>query len=255
MRFGYAAKGFVYAVVGILAAQAAFGGGGKTTNTKGALQSIVTQPFGKVLLALVALGLVGYVLWRFVQAIQDPENKGTDAKGLATRLGYGISGIAYAGLALSAARLVFGTGGGGSDNSTQTWTARLLAQPFGQWLVGTVGAIVIAIAGYQFYRAYSAKFRKKLKTHQMSPTEQTWATRVGRLGLTARGITFLIIGWFLIQASLQAQAQEARGLGGALETLAQQPYGPWLLGIVALGLIAYGIHMGVQARYRRMETS
>lgn len=253
MRFGYAAKGFVYAIVGILAAQAAIGGGGggKTTNTKGALKTIVTQPFGKVLLALVAIGLVGYVLWRFVQAIQDPENKGTDAKGLVTRLGYGFSGIAYAGLAL-----IFGAGGGSSGgSSTQTWTARLLAQPFGQWLVGTIGAIVIAIAGYQFYRAYSAKFRKKLKTHQMSRTEQTWATRVGRFGLATRGITFLIIGWFLIQAPLQAQAQEARGLGGALETLAQQPYGPWLLGIVALGLIAYGIHMGVQARYRRMQTS
>ncbi len=236
MRFGYAAKGFVYAVVGILAAQAAIGGGGKTTNTKGALKTIVTQPFGKVLLALVAIGLVGYVLWRFVQAIQDPENKGTDAKGLITRLGYGFSGIAYADLALSAARLVFGSGGGSSGgSSTQTWTARLLAQPFGQWLVGTVGAIVIAIAGYQFYRAYSAKFRKKLKTHQMSRTEQTWATRVGRFGLATRGITFLIIGWFLIQAALQAQAQKARGLGGALETLAQQPYGPWLLGIVRWG--------------------
>jgi uncharacterized membrane protein YidH (DUF202 family) len=254
MRFGFAAKGFVYAIIGILALQAALGSGGKTTDTSGALQTILNRPFGQILLALVAVGLIGYALWRWVQAFWDPENKGSDAQGLAKRLGYAVNGLIYAGIAFSAAQLILGrSSGGGSEQSTQHWTAVALSQPFGRWLVGLAGALVIGFGFYEFYKAYQAKFRKQLKTHQMSPTEQSWATRVGRLGLAARGVTFIIIGWFLIQASLQAQAKEARGLGGALEALAQQPYGPWLLGIVAVGLIAYGVHMGFLARYRRMQ--
>ena len=107
-RFGYAAKGIVYGIVGLLAAQAAVSAGGRTTDTQGALSVIVTQPFGKVLLSLVAIGLIGYVVWRFVQAIKDPENKGTNAKGLVQRLGYAGNGLIYASLALSAVKLVLG---------------------------------------------------------------------------------------------------------------------------------------------------
>jgi len=159
----------------------------------------------------------------------------------------------YAGLALSAIRLITGSGSGDSSTtSTQDWTARLLSQPFGQWLVGAVGAFTIGLGFYQLYKAYKAKFRKEMKLQEMSATEETWATRIGRLGEAARGIVFTIIGFFLIQAARQSDASEAQGLDGALQALAQQPYGPWLLGIVAIGLVAYGIHMGVQARYRRI---
>lgn len=253
-RFGIASKGIVYAIVGVLAAQAAFGAGGKTTDTKGALATIVTQPFGKFLLTLVAIGLLGYVLWRFIQAFLDPERKGTNAKGLFQRLGYFISGAIYAGLALTATRLILGSGGGGG-NSTSDWTARLLAQPFGQWLVGTLGAIVIGMGFHQFYKAYSAKFRQDLKWQEMSDAERTWATRAGRFGHAARGVVFSIIGFFLIQAARQSDPNQARGLGGALAALAQQPYGPWILAVVAIGLVAYGIYLLVEARYRRVVTA
>lgn len=253
-RLGYLTKGIVYAIVGVLAVQAAFGAGGQTTDTKGALGTIASQPFGKFLLALLTVGLIGYVIWRFVQAVQDPEHKGDDAKGWATRLSYAVSGLIYASLAFTAIGLIRGSGGGGGGNSKQDWTARLLAQPFGQWLVGLVGALVIGFGFYQLYKAYKAKFRKKMKLHEMSPTEEAWATRIGRFGLGARGIVFCIIGFFLLQAARQSDASEVRGLDGALQSLAQQPYGPWLLGIVALGLIAYGIHMAVQARYIRIPS-
>ncbi len=253
-RLGYLAKGIVYAIVGVLAVQAAFGAGGQTTDTKGALGAIAAQPFGKFLLALLTVGLIGYVVWRFVQAVQDPEHKGDDAKGWATRLGYAVSGLIYASLAFTAIGLIRGSGGGGGGNSEQDWTARLLAQPFGQWLVGLVGAFVIGLGFYQLYQAYKAKFRKQMKLQEMSPTEETWATRIGRFGLGARGVVFCIIGFFLLQAARQSDASQVRGLDGALQSLAQQPYGPWLLGIVALGLIAYGIHMAVQARYIRIPS-
>jgi hypothetical protein len=142
--------------------------------------------------------------------------------------------------------------GNSSTSSTQDWTARLLSQPFGQWLVGIVGAFTIGLGFYQLYKAYKAKFRKQMKLHEMSSTEETWATRIGRLGEAARGVVFVIIGFFLLQAARQSDASQAQGLDGALQSLSQQPHGPWLLGIVALGLVAYGIHMGVQARYRRI---
>lgn len=251
-RLGYLAKGIVYTIVGVLAVQSAFGAGGQTTDTKGALGAIASQPFGKFLLALLTIGLVGYMIWRFVQAIQDPEHKGDDPKGLARRLGYAISGVIYASLAFTAIQLILGSGGGGSSNSEQGWTARLLSQPFGQWLVGFVGAIIIGVGFYQIYEAYKAKFRKQMKLREMSPKEDTWATRIGRVGLAARGIVFTIIGFFLLQAARQSDPNQARGLDGALQALAQQPYGPWLLGIVALGLVAYGIHMAIQARYIRI---
>lgn len=251
-RFGFAAKGIVYAIIGLLAIRAAIGTGGKTTDTRGALEAIITQPFGKFLLTLVGIGLIGYVLWRFVQAIKDPENKGTDAKGLAQRLGYVISGLIYAGLSLTAFQMVLGSGGGSSGNSAQDWTAKVLSQPFGQWLVGLFGSFIIGLGFYHFYKAYKAKFRQKLKLNQMSKTEETWATRLGRFGLAARGVNFIVIGLFLIQAARQADPNQARGLAGALQALAAQPYGPWILLLVALGLLAYGIYMGVEARYRRI---
>lgn len=253
-RFGYAAKGVVYGIVGLLAAQAAFSTGGKTTDTQGALQAIITQPFGKVLLSLVAIGLLGYVLWRFVQAIKDPENKGTDAKGLAQRLGYAGNGLIYAGLALSAVKIVFQSSSSGNSNSTEDATARLLSQPFGQWLVGTVGVFIIGLGFYQFYKAFTAKFRKELNLNQLSDTEKKWVTSISRFGLAARGIVFCVIGFFLIQAARQSDPTKARGLGEVLQGLEQQAYGSWILGIVAAGLVAYGLYMLIQARYRRLAT-
>jgi hypothetical protein len=253
-RFGYISKGVVYSIVGLLAAQTAFGSGGKTTDTQGALYTIVSQPFGKFLLALVAIGLIGYVILRFVQAIKDPENKGTDAKGIAQRIGYAINGFVYAGLAWTAIQIVLGSGNSGSGNSTQDWTARLLSQPFGQWLVGTIGAFTIGLGFYQFYEAFKAKFRKHLDLTELDESGRKLVMGISRFGLFARGVVFCIIGWFLIQAATSSDASKVGGLDLALQTLAQQPYGPWLLGIVALGLIAYGIYMIIQARYRRVMT-
>lgn len=252
-RLGYAAKGVVYAIVGVLAAQAAIGVGGETTDTRGALQRIVGAPFGRVLLGLVAVGLLGYAIWRMVQAFMDTENKGSDAKGYLVRAGYALIGIAYIGLALSAVQILRGSDGGGNAGQVQQgWTARLLAQPFGQWLVGLIGAIVIGVGLYQLYKGLSAKFRDELKLGEMSATEQRWALRSGRLGLVAFGAVFAIVGVLLIAAARQDDASRASGVAGALAALAAQPYGPWLLGLVAVGLVAYGFFCLVEARYRRM---
>ena len=251
-RFGYAVKGVVYLIVGLLAMPVALGIGSNATGTSDALQIIVKQPFGKFLLAAIASGLVSYAVWRLIQAFIDPEYHSTDAKRVLKRLGYALSGVSYAGLALTAGQIVIGSQ---SNNSSwrQDWTARLLRQPFGQWLVGIVGAIVFGVGISYAYRGYTAKFRKRLQLTQMSIAQIRWATRIGRFGIAARGIAFGVIGLLLIQAAVQSDPDEAQGLGGALQTLAQEPLGRGILGVVAVGLVAYAIHMLVLAWYRRID--
>lgn len=252
-RIGYMAKGIIYSVVGILATQAAFTSGGKTTGSKGAIRDIASQPFGRVMLGIICLGLIGYVTWRFVQCFLDPEGKGDDAKAIAKRVGYGISGVAYASLAFLAGSIALGNGGSqGSGDSKADWTAFVLGMPFGQWIVGLVGLIVIAVGLYNLKKAITARFMEKYDV-SMTETARKVALVAGRGGLAARCVTFVIIGTFLGVAAYQADPDETKGLSGALQTLAEQPYGPWLLGTVAIGVIAYGIHCFVNAKYRSFE--
>ncbi|HLJ68484.1 MAG TPA: DUF1206 domain-containing protein [Chloroflexota bacterium] len=256
-RVGYAAKGIVYLILGGLATKVALGEGGTTTDRTGALRAIHEQPFGKFLLALVAIGLTGYAAWSLVQALVDPERKGTDAKGIIARLGYGAVGLSYAALALGAAQLVIGTGNGGtsSDTMTQDWTARFLALPFGPFLVVLAGLIVLGVAGYLVYRAYTADFQKTLTAGEGGAGARPWVIGLGRAGYAALGVVFGIVGVFLIIAAVRGKPGAAKGLGGALRELAQQPYGHVVLGIVAIGLVAYGLFSLAQARYRSLGTT
>lgn len=252
-RFGYAAKGVVYIIIGVLAALAAFNMGGRTIDSRGALTTILYQPYGKILLGAVAVGLIGYALWRFVQSVKDTENKGSGAKGILIRLGYAVIAVVYAGLAFSAGKMILGSSGSSAgDEPAQEWTASLLAQPFGQMLVGAIGVGFIVFAIYQLYKAYTAKFREKLKNEEMSQTAETFALRTGQFGLAARAVVFGIIGFFLILAALQSDPSEAQGLSGVLRALEQQSFAPWLFALVALGLAAYGFFMLVLAKYRRI---
>jgi hypothetical protein len=130
-----------------------------------------------------------------------------------------------------------------------------MSQPFGVWLVGIVGAIVIGTGIYQVYKGVTAKFREKLHLASMSERERTWAISTGQFGLSARGVVLGLIGLFLIQAALQTNPNQAKGLGSTLQEIAQQPFGVWLLGITAIGLIAYGIFMAFLGRYRRINLS
>ena len=254
-RFGYVAKGFVYGAIGILALMAAFSvGGGQTTGTTGALHAIARQPFGQILLLLIAIGLVGYALWRLIQAFNDPEDKGSDAKGIFARLGYAMSGLAYVGVAFNAALLAFGSGGGsGGSSSKQDWTATVMQQPFGRWLVGIGGALIIGIGFYRIYEAYKTKFRKQLNLSELSSQQENWLVNISRFGIAARGVVFIMLGFFVLQAAKNYDPQNVKGLDGALFTLTQQPFGKVLLTLMALGLIAYAIYLFLQARYRQIK--
>src|ERR671910_2536507 len=252
-RLGYATEGAMYTLIGVLAAGVAFGVGGRATGQQGALEIVAGSPFGGVLVGLIALGFLGYALWRGVQAIAAPDGEGTDLKAVGKRIGYGVSALVYAALAFSAVGLILGSaseGGGTPDD----WTALLLSWPLGQVLVVSVGIAVIGVGLRELYQAYRARFLEYLKLDEMGGRVKKWTERWGRLGIAARGIVFGVVGTFLIRAALQYDPQEVRGLGGALQTLARQPLGPWLLGAVALGLVAYGLFMLCVARYRHIET-
>lgn len=248
-RLGYAAKGVVYVIIGFIAAQAALSRGEQVEGSEGAMATILRQPFGKVLLGITALGLAGYVLWRAVQALMDPEGKGGGAKGIGARIGYGISAFLYAGLTLEAVRMLRGTGGGGGGGA-QHWSAVVMDKPFGRIAVGLAGAGIAAYGLYEMYRAFKSDLAKRLNLEGSPVATRRRVVGLGKAGMTARGVVFCVIGWLVVTAALRYDPSRAQGLQGALVTLREAAYGRYLLGLVALGLIAYGIFQLVKARYR-----
>lgn len=255
IRVGFAAKGIVYLVIGSLAALAAAGPSGETTDTNGALTAVGLQPFGQILLSLLAIGLSGYVLWRLIQALLDPEHHDSwSFPRIVQRIGYLMSGMTYAGVALSAVQILLNPRTMGESHQTEDWTAWLLVQPFGAWIVGIGGLWVMGIGCAYLYGGYSANYISEFKSGEMDRQIERWIIRLGQFGIAARGFVFVMIGFFLIQAALQSNANRAEGLGGTLEALAEAPFGSVILGITAFGFIAYAIYMLVAAGYRRFSS-
>jgi Domain of Unknown Function (DUF1206) len=252
-RAGYAAKGVVYLIVGFFAFTAAYRGG-KAMGSKDALRSMLAEPYGRALLAVVAVGLAGYAVWCFVRALLDPEHEGHGLKGVAKRAFVAAKGVVHLSLVVAVVGMIMGSAQSDSgETGVNKWTAKLMAAPFGVWLVGLAGTSVVAYGLYQVYRAWVIKLDDQLNLGRMGPAGRTWTIRVARFGMAARGVVFAVVGVFLIQAAIHAAPGEARGLGEALRAVQQQSYGPWLLGAVALGLVAYGLYELARAKYRRIE--
>lgn len=257
-RLGYAIKGVVYVVIGFLAFLLVTGHGGSITDQNGALKAIYGSPlgegFGRFLMIVVTIGLFGFALWSLIQALFDTEHKGHKAKGIAGRLGYAAVAVSYGLLGVVAFQIAAsGSPNASSRNSTssaQNWTGLLLKQPAGVLLVILVGVVVLCITGYLLYKAYGATFRKYLNLGTLKPRTQKIVVNTGRFGYASLAVVFAIVGFFLIVAAIKHNPHDARGLDSALVELLKQPFGPWLVGIVALGLIAYGIYSFVEARYR-----
>ena len=205
-RFGMSAKGAVYIILGVLTAMAAFNEGGQKAGQSDALKFLYNQPFGKVLLALLTVGLIGYVIWRFVQAFRDPENEGDDKKGVAKRIGYGASGLLYAFLAFEAIRMLFqggssGSGGGGNKQMV----SMLLEQPFGQILVGIIAVALFVKAISEIYKALTGKFMKEINVGQLDQKVKKIIKNTGMAGLLARGIVVGIIGYLFFESRYASQ--------------------------------------------------
>jgi hypothetical protein len=250
-RFGYAARGVVYCIVGALAVLAALGSGQQAAGSGGALRALFAEPFGPGALVVLAVGLLGFALWRAVQAVLDPDRNGTSSEGLLTRAAYFVGALTYGLLAGSALSLVFGSGNGGDDDaSARDWTAWLLSQPFGRWITDAVG-IAVAGAGVSFIvEAWRADVTQHMR---FGPEVRRWIVPLGRAGYAASGAVSVLIGTFLLFAAVQGNSAEARGLSGSLGTVQQAPYGWILLSFFALGLFAFGVFGIMQAIYRDVD--
>ncbi|HEX7264466.1 MAG TPA: DUF1206 domain-containing protein [Candidatus Dormibacteraeota bacterium] len=254
-RLGYAVRGALYTVMGLLALEVAIGrAGGQATDLTGSLVFLVGNPFGKIVLIVAAVGLAAYSLWGFIRAIYDPLHRGSDASGYMARLGFVTSALSYAAIAFLALQLLLGSGGASGDG-TQKTVGSILIHPGGGWLTVAIGLVAIGVGIGQFIEAYRATFAGDLKGAEMSASERRLAVGLGRYGMLARGITFLVIGWFVVQAGVHHDPSQAQGFGGAFVFLLAQPFGRLLLGFVALGFVALGLHSFACARWIRLMGS
>ena len=246
MRCGYASRGIVYVIVGALAFVAAVDGG-STPDSKSALGRLLEMPFGKILLALVALGLAAYALWCFIDAGMDLDNKGSDAKGWTARVARIISGGVHLALAFSATAIAMGTKSpsGGGDR-TEHWTATLMHQPLGRWLVAVVGVVAIALGVQHFVKAFREKYKENIRYTQLAQRLDPML----KLGLVAHGVVVALIGTFFIWAAWTANPSRAGGLRDALLTVRNADASETLFTILGLGLIGFATYCFVEAAFR-----
>jgi hypothetical protein len=243
-KMGYAARGVVYLVIGGLAVLAALGEGGQTTDSKGAIVEITQHSFGSILLTILIIGLFGYVIWRFVQAIKDTDNHGSSAKGLAVRGGLIASAISHAFLAIWALKLLLG------DSSESHKGEQYLTTDIGQIITGLFGIAFVGAGLAHIYKGWTARFERYMS---IPSDKNTWARPLCRFGLISRGVVWCIVGWFFITSALSANTGEVKGIVDALELLRSSTYGDWLFGIVAAGLFAFGVYSLLEAMYRDIK--
>ena len=237
-RLGFAVSGLMHLVIAFLALQVAWGGGGEQADQSGALQTLAENPFGFAVLWVMVVGFLALGLWQVTEVVRHRSGDGAASD----RAKAAAKAVLYLALAWSAFRFASG-GGFSSRDQTQDATASLMGAPFGRALVAVVAAVVLAVAAYHVYKGVTRKFLDDLERDPGAA-----ATRAGQVGYVAKGIALGVVGALFGVAALQRQSSEASGLDGALRTLRDQPFGPWLLSAVALGLAAYGFYSFARAR-------
>jgi hypothetical protein len=248
-RLGYVVHGLFYLIIGGLAALLAAGLGGALTDPTGAIEVIGKQPFGKLAVLTIAIGLAAYALWRLVQAVTDPDKQGRSLKGIAVRIGRVVSGAGYAALALFAAKLSAGTAG--EDETNMNWAARFLMEPLGPMAATAISLIVLGVAIEDIRKASTARFGERLKATDMTIVQRVCSRCAVVWGFAARAVVLCFAGAFLLPAAWHVDPGEVKGLAGVLASISTMPNGNWILGGVGLGLAAYGLFMILAGRYRR----
>lgn len=255
-RLGFCARGLVYAVVGVIALQIATGGrspSGDEASKEGALREIAQRSYGEPLLAVLAVGLGGYALWRSTEALWGKRDETDERKRTVKRLGSAAKALLYGALLLSTLRFITGSAPqGAADRQESSATARVLGLSGGRWVVGAVGVCVIAGGVFVAYRGLAQKFDKRLNTAQMGEVEGRVIDVLGIVGMAARGLVFAVAGFLLLWAAIDFDPRHARGLDGTLRVIARQAHGQVLLAVTAVGIMAYGLYSFAEARYRRL---
>ena len=254
-RLGYVVRGALYAVMGLLALRIAMSKpDGQAVDLSGSVVYLIGNPFGKFVLLVIIVGLAAYSIWGLIRAIFDPLHRGSDPSGLIERLGFVSSAVSYGLIVVFGLKILMGSGGTSTD-STQKTISSILEHPEGGWLTVLIGIVAIGIGLGQWVEAYRAVFKRDLKGAEMSIAQRKVAVALGRFGMFARGVVFLIIGWFIVQAGLHHDPGQVQGFGGAFMFLLAQPFGHLVLGVVALGFIALGLHSLASARWIRLMGS
>ena len=251
-RVGLIAYGVVHLVVAWLALQLAWGGGGESADQSGAMATLAEQPFGKVLLWIVGLGLIALALWQAAEVLRwrsgwsasgDARTKALKKSGKAL-----VKALIYLSLAILALR--FATGGGqSSSQGQQQTTAGVLGWPGGRFLVGAVGLVLIGVGAYHVYKGVTKRFLKEIDLSQAPPTARRLVTRLGQAGFPAKGVALALVGGLLAYAALTFDPGKAQGLDGAMRTILDAPFGAVLLTLVAIGIAAFGAYCFTRARY------
>ncbi len=253
VRVGYGVRGIIYITMGLLALKVVLGKGGVLASPQGAIATIGKQPGGLFLLWIVLLGLVCYALWGVVRAVFDPLHKGHDTKGLLARFGFLVSAFGYAIMVPPTYGYISGISKSTNGSQTQNSITSIMAMPWGRWAIGILGLAVLAGGLYQIYLGFTAGFDRQFRTYALSPKELKLATNVGRFGTSARGIVLAVVGGLISLEAYHANPSQPVGMDAALATLLRQPYGIWLLGIVAVGLIAFGFYSMLSALWFRLK--
>ena len=252
-RLGYAVKGFIYIAIGLIAIRGALGQSSTPADQLGAIASFSRVPYADIFLSVILIGLISYSLWGVVRAVLDPFHKGTDLHGWVARGGYLISALTYATFVWPTYQLIVGARHGNGVNATVELVRTIMNMPLGRLLVGVLGLSAIGAGIYQTYMGITKSFDQRFKPYALTADQLRIARQVGRFGTIARGIVFGIIGFFFCLAAYYADPEPARGFDGALDFLARQPYGIWLLLIVAMGLIAFGFYSLMSAAWFKLK--
>lgn len=249
-RAGYVAKGVVYGITGVLTCLAAFNMGGSKTGQKGVFKYLEDQPFGNAILVLMALGLLCYAGWRFYQSIKDPENIGSDDKGKVKRIGFFVSGLIYLGYAAFAVKTLISAGSSGSGGKTFGF----LSGGFGVFVFAVIGLSLVGVCIFQIKKAVSGKFLQKFNYKSITEEKRRKVIKnTGYMGIISRAVIFGIMAFFFLRAAYHSNTNDIKTTADAFSFLQDSAYGAWLMGLVAAGLVCYGIFMFMTAKYRKFQ--
>jgi Domain of Unknown Function (DUF1206) len=250
-RAGFTARGVMYALIGILAIEIAFGNGGHKADQSGAVRVVGNTPLGAALLWLLVIGFIGMTLWRLSEALYG--GPGADGRKASNRLIAGFKAVLYGFIAFFIMKYALGLGAPKSSNEQSVdLTSTAMREPGGRILVGIVGLVLIGVGAWLAWRAFEKKFIDEIKTGEMSPRTRKVVTFFGKFGGIARGIVFGAAGVFLLIAAVDANAHKAKGIDATLRAFTKTPAGPWLLVLIAVGLIIFGLYSLAEARWRRL---
>lgn len=249
-RLGMAARGTLYLVVAVLAARLAIGRRSEPADSHGAVASVSHQPLGRLLVVVLALGLLAYALWRLLDAAFGRHDGAKGWSKRAANVGraalYGTLFVMTIPFALGSEKHADGS------QKEQDFTATVLGWPAGRAIVVGVGLAVIASGLYQGWRGLAGSFRKKFDENDMPAWARAAVRWIGLFGHAARMVVFAAIGMLLVRAALRFDPREAEGIDGALQRMADEPYGPTVLLLVAVGLAAFGCYTLAEARWRKV---